>query len=370
MASPLVRTSTPGIYKRGNSYVVKQRDRRGRMHTRSAPTLAAAKNIMATLKTDSLRGELQVASRESFASYAREWIQTYRGRTSRGFRESTRQEYERALENHAIPHFGRLMLSDIRPRDIKQYAQACADKGLGKHGVKNALGPVKALLATAFEDGDIRVNPAANVRIVLSTDDAEKTRNKSRAMTPEELERFVAAVPERWRPLVTFLACTGLRIGEASELRWGDVDLSEGVLHVRRARYRGMVGPPKSRFGVRSVPLTSELRTSLLAKKLESPFSQDDDPVFASRAGSTLDAHNVRARIIKPAAQAADLPWVSFHSLRHTFASMCFRNGCNAKQVQMLLGHHAASFTLDTYIHAMPEDLPTLEFLDAVARNG
>jgi hypothetical protein len=43
MASPLVRTSTPGIYKRGRSYVVKQRDRRGRMHTKSTPTIAAAR---------------------------------------------------------------------------------------------------------------------------------------------------------------------------------------------------------------------------------------------------------------------------------------------------------------------------------------
>jgi integrase len=261
-----------------------------------------------------------------------------------------------------------MRVSDITPRDIKQYAQHCADKGLGRHGVKNALGPVKAMLATAFDDGDIRVNPAANVRVVLQTNDPAQDENNVRALTPDELERFLAAVPEGWRLLATFLACTGLRIGEATELRWGDVDLSRGVLHVRRARYRGVVGPPKSRFGIRSVPPTPDLRTALVEHKLGSHHSQDDATVFGSLAGYPLDPHNIRQRATRPAAIAAALPWVSFHSLRHTFASICFRNSCNAKQVQLLLGHHAASFTLDTYIHAMPEDLPTLEFLDSVVR--
>jgi integrase len=368
VASKFERTTTPGIYKRGNSYIVRQRDRQGRMHSRTAPTMAAAKHVLAELHADSRRGQLRAETQDAFDGYAVEWIRTYRGRTSRGFRESTREEYAGALNRHAIPFFGRMRISEITPRDIKQYAQWCSDKGLGRHGVKNALCPVKALLATAFEDGDIRVNPAANVRVVLQTTDPDQDRNKVRALTPDELERFVEAVPAHWRLLVTFLACTGLRIGEASELRWGDVDLTSSVLHVRRARFRGAVGPPKSRFGVRSVPLTDDLRKRLATHKLGSPFSQDDDVVFASAAGTPLDVHNVRARVIKRAAKLAGVPWVSFHSLRHTFASMCFRNGCNAKQVQLLLGHHAASFTLDTYIHAMPEDLPRLDFLGSVAR--
>ena len=76
---------------------------------------------------------------------------------------------------------------------------------------------------------------------------------------------------------------------------------------------------------------------------------------------------SLRRRVIRPATRACGLEWASFHTLRHTFASMCFRSGCNAKQVQLMLGHHAASFTIDTYIHAIPEDLPQLDFLDRVA---
>lgn len=64
--------------------------------------------------------------------------------------------------------------------------------------------------------------------------------------------------------------------------------------------------------------------------------------------------------------QSGAIPWATLHALRHTFATRCFRHGCNVKQVQVLLGHHSAAFTLETYVHLMPEDLPALEFLDSL----
>jgi hypothetical protein len=50
--------------------------------------------------------------------------------------------------------------------------------------------------------------------------------------------------------------------------------------------------------------------------------------------------------------------WVGFHTFRHTCATILFRAGWNAVQVQRWLGHHKPSFTLDTYVHLLPEDLP------------
>lgn len=221
-AADYVRTSTPGIYRRGSGYVVKQRDRTGRMHARTAPTMGAAKREQSKLRAGSARGEIRVETRDRFDTYALTWIDTYQGRTSRGLRESTRAEYRHALIKHAIPFFHRMRITDITPPDIRKYVRHCSESGLGTHGVKNALGPVKAMLATAFDDGDIRVNPAANVRVILPVDDSA---NGVRALTETELDRLITEVPSEWRPLVQFLASTGLRIGEASELRWHDVDL-------------------------------------------------------------------------------------------------------------------------------------------------
>ncbi len=64
----------------------------------------------------------------------------------------------------------------------------------------------------------------------------------------------------------------------------------------------------------------------------------------------------------------AGVPWAGFHTLRHTCASMLFRAGWNAKQAQVVLGHHSPAFTLATYVHLIPEDLPEPEFPDVLAQ--
>jgi integrase len=72
----------------------------------------------------------------------------------------------------------------------------------------------------------------------------------------------------------------------------------------------------------------------------------------------------VASRVLKPAAKRAGIPWASFHTFRHTCATMLFRHGLNGKQVQMWLGHHSPAFTLWTYVHLLPDDLPDPSFLD------
>ena len=64
---------------------------------------------------------------------------------------------------------------------------------------------------------------------------------------------------------------------------------------------------------------------------------------------------------------AAGVPHVTWHTLRHTCGSLLFRNGANAKQVQHWLGHHSPAFTLAVYVHLLPEDAPDPTFFDAIA---
>src|SRR5437879_4037844 len=89
----LVKTGTPGIYKRGSRYVVVYREPNGRQCKRSARTLAAARELKATLTADVKRGEYRALSKVTFAEYAPEWIASYTGRTSRGIRPETLADY-------------------------------------------------------------------------------------------------------------------------------------------------------------------------------------------------------------------------------------------------------------------------------------
>jgi integrase len=357
----LVRTSTPGIYKRGGRYVVRYRAG-GKSRKAFARTLAEAREIQGKYRHDRRSGE---ASREPFEEYARRWIDNYQGRTSRGLRESTRADYRHAIEAHAIPHFGRMRLREIRPRDVKDYAQAVSAKGLSANTVRLALAPVKALLATAFEEGDLPANPAAGLRnLIPNGTPPEEEGERAKALSEEEAAKLVASVAAEWRLLVAFLIESGLRISEALALRWSDLDLGRRRVKVRRRLYRGAYGPPKTKHGRRDVPLSKGMARDLWQARKDRKAA-DGEPVFADATGEPLDRDTV-TRALRAGAKAAGVPWCSLHTLRHTCASILFRRGLNPKQVQAWLGHHAASFTLDTYVHLLDDDLPDPAFFDEI----
>jgi integrase len=374
---PLVKTKERGIYKRGGRYVVVYRDPNGRQRKRFAKTLGQARDEKAKLRADVARGEYRESSRVTFVEYATDWLTTYRGRTSRGFSESTREDYQGALDREAIPFFGRRRLVEIEPRTLKSFlayleeAQPNRDEhprveGLSIASVRKTIAPVRALLATAVEEGLLRSNPAAGLRIARPLDDAGDVdeTEEVKALTEDELRLLLGNLPDTWRPFFEFLAHTGLRIGEAIELRWRDVDGE--WLHVRRRFSRGTVAKPKGRK-TRRVRLSEGTAKMLWNLRKETRAGAGDDLVFTAERGGRIIPSNLMSRVLKPAAVQAGIgDWPGFHTFRHTAATMLFRAGWNAVQVQKVLGHADAGFTLRCYVHLLPEDLPEPAFLDAI----
>jgi len=239
---------------------------------------------------------------------------------------------------------------------------------MAPNSVRLALAPVKALLATAFEEGIIRVNPAAGVRLVVEQASGESEDEHVKALSENELRALLEQMPTGWRLFFEFLAHTGLRIGEAIALRWSDVDFNRRRLSVERRYYRGGFDAPKSKYGRRKVPLSEGM-----ARDLEARWLLVDDAgglVFTSEAGTVIDSSNLMQRVLKKAGRRAGVPWVGFHTFRHTCATTLFRRGLNAKQVQVWLGHHSPAFTLATYVHFLADDLPDASFLDDVTGSG
>jgi Phage integrase, N-terminal SAM-like domain len=130
MSTERIRTTSPGIYRRGQRYDIAYRDPQGRQRWKAARTLREAKVVQAALRADVARGEFRALSRVSFAAYAAEWIVTYQGRTSRGIRVATKADYARDLTRYAAPFFGSRRLSEIEPRDVKKFTQELSEKGL------------------------------------------------------------------------------------------------------------------------------------------------------------------------------------------------------------------------------------------------
>jgi integrase len=366
MAAAMVKTRTPGIYRRGSRYVVVYRYR-GQQRKRFARTYAEARTLKATLGADVARGEHRELGKTTFEAYAREWIDSYQGRTTRGFRESTRVGYRRTIENKAIPFFRKraALLGELEPKDVRMFVAWLFDekaqgRKLGAGTVRGHMAAVKVLLATAVEDGLLRHNPAIGVRISNPLPAIEKdTAELRRALDSDELGRFLDACTPEWEPFFRLLAMTGLRIGEAIELRWRDVDFGAKRLRVRRQFYEGVIAPPKSKYGSRDIPLSPGLARLLWPRQ-----GAPDGLVFVGPRGERVDRAWLWRRQLEPARKAAGVPWASFHTFRHTCASMLFAEGRNPKQVQVWLGHSDPGFTLRAYVHLIDDGLGDADFLD------
>ena len=368
--APKTKTQTPGIYKRGDRYMVTYRVN-GKQRSKTVRTMAEARRLKAARSADIARGEFFEASQTPFEEFAREWVERYQGK-GRGFRESTRANYRRALERFAYPQLGRLKLAEITPRDISNYVAFLCDEAsvgvrLSDSSVRNAVNPVRACMATAVKEGLIRHSPATNATLPHRPDPDKDDHDEVRPFTRDQLAEFFRICPDRHVTMFRLMAATGMRVSEVLGLQWKHLQLNGSNPHVqvRRAWVRGRFEQPKSRHGRREIPLSRELVDELRARRTAAESASDTDLVFASMAGTPLSDGNIRRRTLKPIVEEIGAGWAGFHTFRHTCASMLFKRGANAKQVQRWLGHHSASFTLDTYIHLLDDGVGAPLDLDA-----
>jgi integrase len=376
MSARLEKTRTPGIFKRGSRYVFSYRVD-GKQRWESCRTIDEARRLKAARATDIERGEFEPRSRVILHEYAREWVERYQGRGRRGFREGTRADYRRQIEQYVCRYFpARLRLTEITPSKIAGFVAWLCDEQAQKRllsdaTVRNIMAPLRACLTTAVREGLIRSNPARDVDLPHRPTVEDMEDGEAKAMSRDELAAMLALVPAQWHLFFWFLAATGVRISEAIALQWRHLALDAPVPHVkvRRALVKGRMGPPKSRYGRREIPLDPLLTTALQEHRAATDWPDDEDPVFPAANGSPLMSNNVFRRVLQPAREAADLPWVGFHAFRHTCASILFAEGRNAVQVQRWLGHHSAAFTLATYVHLLDGDLGEPLTIPQTARN-
>jgi integrase len=360
MAAPMEKTRHSGIYRRGSRYVAVW-ENKGRQHKQAFRTLAEAQEA----KSNRQGGDRRPTTRQSFEDYARGWIAGYQGRTKRGFSETSRRDYERALEQYAIPFFKGWRLADIRRPDARRFVRELEGKGLSPASVVKNLVPLKAMFATAVDDEDMRSDPTTRVRVNRRRADAEE-EPEVKAMTGDQLARVLDELPEDWRLFFELLAHTGLRVSEALGLDWADLEFGETPrLKVRRQFYRGTLKQLKSRHGAR----TPRLSQGMARKLWTARPPKASGPMFATRNGTRYADRNVR-RVLDAAAKRAGVPWIGFHTFRHTCASMLFENGKNIKQVATWLGHADPAFTLRIYVHLMDDGLGEVDFLDAAVKGG
>ncbi len=253
------------------------------------------------------------------------------------------------LRCHLLPALGSKRLCDITRIDVQCFLSEKRRQGLSGssvHGIRTTLSKV---LQAAVEWNLLEQNPARGIRL---GDRAPKTERLY--LAPPEVLRLLPSLSEPCHTLVLVAVLTGMRIGEILALRWKHLDLLRGIIQIRESMSEGRFGSPKTRSSKRDVPISEPLRQALESQRMQCRQTGPEDLVFATRTQTPLNPKNLLRRVLRPACVNLELPLISWHSFRHTHATMLGEVGESLRTAQAILGHSDLGTTM-IYAHAIPE---------------
>ncbi len=287
------------------------------------------------------RRQTKTLTEMCFGEYAETWWE------ERTLKPTTRAEYRYVLDRDLLPVFGEIPLKAITSESVRTwYARYGTVKPTSR---SHAYSLLRTILGTAVHDGLLPSNPchirgAGNVQRVHKVEPA----------TLSELEIMTEALPPRYRLMLLLAAWCAMRYGELTELRRKDIDLTNGVVKIRRAvvRVNGefIVGTPKTDAGTRDVAIPPHLMPMVRQHLRQHTKSGREALLFPARHGE----HMAPASLYKvwyPARRAAGRPDLRWHDLRHTGAVLAAQTGATLAELMGRLGHTTPGAAL-RYQHA------------------
>jgi integrase len=320
----------------------------------SGKTKAETRAALNKARADRDGGFVYDAGKLTLGEYLTRWLtDSVKGTV----RRSTFVRYESIVRNHISPTLGRLKLNNLTPAHVRGLYRDKSES-LSPRSVNYIHVTLHKALKQAVMDGLIprNVTDAVKAPQVLRREVKPLTATQVRAL-------LSAASGDPLEALYVVAVHTGLRQGELLGLKWSDVNLETSTLSVQRSLDTdGTFNPPKRNKSRRTVKLTSQAAEVLKSHKVVQneerlrlgSFWVDHDLIFPNRVGKPMDADNLYHRGFKPLLEKAGLSNFTFHSLRHTCATLLLSKNVNSKIVQEMLGHATISQTMDTYSHVLP----------------
>ena len=286
----------------------------------------------------------------------------------RSLKENSFRAYDSVINRIREDPFGQKQIRHVKLSDAKSWFVSLHDRGYKQ----NTIGILQSVVRPAFEmavdDDIIRKNP---FKFKLS-DVVPKDAYIRDALTKEQQEKYLQFVQDcggNYYDDIVILLGTGLRVSELYGLTRADIDFDRRCIHVRRQLCRTaekpyFVTPPKTKSGIRNVPMTDAVYMALMrvvkartAPKVELLVDGHSAFLFLDKSGMPKVAmhlenymQGLQARFEK--AYGKPVPRITPHVLRHTFCTNVQQAGLDVKSLQYLMGHSNASVTLDVYTHS------------------
>lgn len=278
-------------------------------------------------------------------------------------RPNTVRNYTERYDRNIKKVIGKLKLVDVKPIHCQRIFNEMAEEGYRTTTIYQTRIALYNMLEFARENDVLISNPCK--KSVKS--DIGKPTKKKEALTIEMQRTFLRnAIGQSYEDQFRFVLQTGLRTGELVGLKWEDIDFQKKILKIQRSmeyRYKvgeWRIGPPKSKSGFRTIPLTDEA-ISILKRQKEKHKAikviqmEWSEYVFLCRKGTPIKNSTYDTALFK-ICDKAGIPHFSMHVLRHTFATRCIEAGMKPKTLQILLGHSNIGITMNLYVHTTEEE--------------
>ncbi|MCX6459163.1 MAG: tyrosine-type recombinase/integrase [Actinobacteria bacterium] len=299
----------------------------------------------------------------AFGPYAERWI-----KERAGLRPRTIQLYEWMFERYLKSTLGPMNLSAIDPAVIRSWRLNLLTLGNSETMVAKAYRLLRAIFNTAVEDELIRRNPCR-----ITGGGTEKPSERPVLELPQVVA-LAALIPQRQRSMILLATFASLRYGEVTALQRADVDFEAGTVSINHAFTevpgRGLVlGPPKSRAGVRTIAVPSTVMAALKDHFQRYVSDSPDAFVFTGVKGKPIRRSHFNGLVDWKAAVAEiGVPQLHFHDLRHTGNTLAASSGVSTRDLMARMGHDSMNAAL-IYQHATKQaDKKISDSLDARLR--
>ncbi|MEO3863719.1 site-specific integrase [Acrocarpospora sp. B8E8] len=331
-----------------------------------------AKNFRLKKDAEAFRAEIEAAKNKGlyfdphagkilFRDYAEKWLAAKRATKALG----TVTAYTERLEGHILPTFGSSPLASISRSDVQDWVNGLTEyKGLAPRTVQVIYRQAAAIFGRAVADDRIGRTPCRGIELPVAI------KKEVEPLEPEQVLAIAEVIPALWEAMVITAAGTGMRWSELAGLTVDRVDFLRRTAKVdrqlSRSRAKGLFAPPKSKASNRVIPLP-DLVIAALAEHIAEYGTGPEGLIFTSERGHALNYKNFRARVwVKTLAAMEPSEEATFHTLRHTYASLLIQAGESPKVIQERLGHASITETMDTYGHLYPDsDQTTRAAIDA-----
>ena len=277
----------------------------------------------------------------TFAEFANQWAATVLSQHKPSTQSSTRSQLRRWL----LPQLGSVAIKDLNGQRLQALVSRC---DCNAKTIRNLIATLRMMWNTARAWGYVAHDPFEG--LVLPRRGIVRTFS----LSLEEIREVIQCASEPQKTFYRILAETGIRGGEICGLRTSDLDLENGVIHVRQSVWRGQIQTVKSRKGNRRFPISPEL-VQHLTSYLQSWQPNSLGLLFATGNGTPWDHSLVRKRKLHPLLTKLGIPRCGFHAFRHGNATLLDRIGAPIAIRLNRLGHTEPQTTMG-YTHVVTAD--------------